>query len=309
MNSKDGIMGFVVGDAMGVPVEFLTRERLMENPVTEMIEYGSHNVPKGTWSDDTSMTIATIDSIIEKNIIDLKDIANKFVEWMRDAKYTAENEVFDIGRTTLHALAKCEDGIENVEEAGGSNEMDNGNGSLMRMLPLVYYCYRKELSKLEILKIVKGVSSITHRHEISIMGCYIYVLFGIELLKGESFREAYKMIKSEDYSFFSKNCIGRYERILKNDISNYSIDDISSQGYVVSTLEASLWLLLNTESYNQVIIGAINLGNDTDTIAACAGGLAGVYYEYDSINKEWIKDIIKSDYILDLCEKFDKVLN
>lgn len=74
-------------------------------------------------------------------------------------------------------------------------------------------------------------------------------------------------------------------------------------------MDDSLWLLLKTESYNQVIIGAINLGNDTDTIVASAGELAGIYYEYDSINKEWIKDIIKSNYILDLCEKFDKVLN
>ena len=97
-------------------------------------------------------------------------------------------------------------------------------------------------------------------------------------------------------------------RILKNDISKYDLDTISSKGYVLDTLEATLWVLFNTDSYNQAIIGAINLGNDTDTVGACVGGLAGIYYGFDKINELWIKDILKYDYIIGLCEKFDEVL-
>ena len=308
MNSRDGIIGLAIGDAMGVPIEFCQREKLMQNPLTQMVGYGSHDVPKGSWSDDTSMTLATIDSISKNGKIVPSDIANNFIEWMRNAKYTPTEKVFDIGRTTLQALARCELKVEKAEEAGGNGEMDNGNGSLMRILPLAYYCYSKKMEDEEILKEVKVVSSITHRHEISIMGCYIYTLFAIELLKGKSFKYAYKKIKRTNYSYFSNNCIYRYDRILKNNIAKYKIDDISSQGYVVSTLEATLWVLFNTKNYNQAIIGAINLGNDTDTVGACVGGLAGISYGLDSINEVWKKDLLKYEYICRICEEFDKIL-
>ena len=308
IESKAGIIGLAVGDAMGVPLEFCMREKLMKNPTTEMKGYGSHDVPKGSWSDDTSMTLATIDSISKNGKIVPSDIANNFIEWMRNAKYTPTEKVFDIGRTTLQALARCELMVEKAEEAGGNGEMDNGNGSLMRILPLAYYCYSKKMEDEEILKEVKVVSSITHRHEISIMGCYIYTLFAIELLKGKSFKDAYKKIKRTNYSYFSNNCIHRYDRILKNNIAKYKIDDISSQGYVVSTLEATLWVLFNTKNYNQAIIRAINLGNDTDTIGACVGGLAGISYGLDSINEVWKKDLLKYEYICRICEEFDKIL-
>ena len=111
-NSKDGIIGFAIGDAMGVPVEFCIREKLMENPLTEMKGFGSHDVPKGSWSDDTSMTLATMDSIIEKEKIDIYDMATKFLKWIQEAKYTPTERVFDIGRTTLKALSKCEENIK-----------------------------------------------------------------------------------------------------------------------------------------------------------------------------------------------------
>ena len=108
---------------------------------------------------------------------------------------------------------------------------------------------------------------------------------------------------------FSSSTINRYNRILNNDISIYKLDEIKSTGYIVDTLEATLWVLLNTTSYNQAIIGAINLGNDTDTVGACVGGLAGIIYGVDTISKEWKKNLIKYDYICELCTKFDKVLN
>lgn len=306
--TKNGIIGLAIGDAMGVPFEFCLREKLMQNPITEMVGYNSHNVPKGCWSDDTSMTLATIDSINNKSNIDTFDIANNFVQWMKHAKYTATDKVFDIGRSTLQALSKCEVNYCKPEEAGGKRELDNGNGSLMRILPVAYYCYAKKLKEEEILKYVKKVSSITHAHEISIMGCYIYVLFAIELLKGKSIKKAYKKIKKINYSMFSSDCIYKYNRILENDIGKYNIDDISSQGYVLSTLEATLWTVLNTKNYNQAIITAINLGNDTDTVGACTGGLAGIKYGIKNINEDWKKDLLKYDYIEELCNKFDEVL-
>lgn len=310
VDSRAGVIGLIVGDAMGVPLEFYKREILMQNPTTEMKGYGSHDVPKGSWSDDSSMTLATMDAIIKDGCINYNTIATNFLEWMKNAKYTPTDRVFDIGRTCLRGIAKFESKQEVAEKCGGTSEMDNGNGSMMRILPLIYYCYSKNMNEKEVYDIVKNVSSITHGHEISIMGCFIYVMYGIELLNNRNLVQAYKKIKKIKYNtYFSEETINRYERILKKNIDKYSLDEIKSTGFIIDTLEATLWVLLNTNSYNQSIIGAINLGNDTDTVGACVGGLAGIYYEFENINRTWQSDLLKYDYIVDLCNKFNDVLN
>ena len=307
MKVKNGIIGFVVGDTMGVPVEFNSRERLLLNPVTEMLEYGTHNMPKGCWSDDTSMTLATMDSIIKCKEINTNDMADRFIKWYRNGEYTATGIMFDIGTTTKQALIKYQRGIDIASKCGGEREYDNGNGSIMRMLPIAYYCYLKSLEDTEILKIVKEVSSITHRHQISILGCYIYVRLAMELLKGKELLQAYQEIKKLDYSYFTEDTIYKYERILNNDIGLYNINDISSNGYIVSTLEATLWTLINSKSFNETIIKAINLGEDTDTVGACVGGLAGIYYGIENIKQKWKDNILRYDYIINMCKEFEKI--
>lgn len=310
IDSKSGVIGLAIGDAMGVPLEFCVREKLMQHPTTQMLGYGSHDVPKGSWSDDSSMTLATIDAIIKDGCINYNTIATNFLEWMKNAKYTPTDTVFDIGRTCLRAIAKFESNQEIAEKCGGTSEMDNGNGSMMRILPLTYYCFSKKMNEKEIYEIVKNVSSITHGHEISIMGCFIYVMYGIELLSNKNLTQAYEKIKKIKYNtYFSEKTIDRYERILKKNIKKYSLDEIKSTGFIVDTLEATLWILLNTNSYNQSIIGAINLGNDTDTVGACVGGLAGIYYGLENINKTWQSELLKYDYIVELCDQFNEVLN
>lgn len=308
IDSKNGIIGLAVGDAMGVPLEFCFREKLMANLTTEMLGYGSHNVPKGSWSDDTSMTLCLIDAINTTGKIVSKDVADNFVKWAENEEYTPCGKRFDIGRTCLQAIMNYERGVDPVD-AGLDGELNNGNGSLMRILPLIYYCYSKNMNEEDIYYNVKDISSITHKHEISIMGCYIYVLFGIELLKKKNLAEAYNKIKKVDYSMFSKECISKYDRILKQNIEKYKLDDISSTGYVVATLEATLWTILTTDSFDSAIIKAINLGNDTDTVGACVGGLAGIYYGLENINKNWIMDLQKYDYIENLCNQFNLILN
>ena len=309
MKVKNGIIGFVVGDTIGVPVEFNSRERLLLNPVTEMLEYGTHNMPKGCWSDDTSMTLATMDSIIKCKEINTNDMADRFIKWYRNGEYTATGIMFDIGTTTKQALIKYQRGIDIASKCGGEREYDNGNGSIMRMLPIAYYCYLKSLEDTEILKIVKEVSSITHRHQISILGCYIYVRLAMELLKGKELLQAYQEIKKLDYSYFTEDTIYKYERILNNDIGLYNINDISSNGYIVSTLEATLWTLINSKSFNETIIKAINLGEDTDTVGACVGGLAGIYYGIENINQKWKDNILRYDYIINMCNEFEEIIN
>ncbi|MDR3258241.1 MAG: ADP-ribosylglycohydrolase family protein [Fusobacteriaceae bacterium] len=309
LNSKNGIIGLIIGDALGVPVEFCTRDELLKKPVVHMVGFGSHNVPKGTWSDDSSMTIATIDSLISKGRIDESDIADKFMDWVDNANYTATGILFDIGRTTIISLRRYStDGIS-AQKSGGDKEFDNGNGSLMRILPLAYYFYAKKSKKNVILDGVKLVSSITHRHEISVLACYIYTLYAIELLSGATKEDAYDKIKNEDYSYFSPDTVTRYNRILKNNIKDLKLNEIKSSGYVVDTLEATLWAILNSNSYNQAVVLAVNLGEDTDTVGACTGGLAGILYGIRNILSEWKIDLIKYNYLKELCAKFDVLLN
>ena len=131
MKVKDGIIGLIIGDALGVPVEFKYREDLKLNPVTKMEGYGTYNMPPGTWSDDSSMTIATMASIVNRNGIDYDDMMNEFVAWVETGKYTQYNDTFDYGITTVNGIHNYKNGIEAIE-CGGTNERDNGNGSLMR---------------------------------------------------------------------------------------------------------------------------------------------------------------------------------
>lgn len=305
---KDGVIGHAIGDAMGVPVEFCIREKLLAHPVTKMIGYGSHDVPAGTWSDDTSMEIATMDSMINQGgKINCEDIMMNFYYWLKDAKYTPYGEVFDAGRTCIKSIINFSKGYD-FSECGQKDEYSNGNGSLMRILPIAYYCYYNKLKEEKIFEVVKDVSSLTHAHEISVFGCYIYVNYIIKLLEGKDKFESYNLIKLIDCSMFTEESLEVYKRILKEDIEKYSIDEIKSSGYVVDTLEASFWILLNASNFKEAIIGAINLGNDTDTIAAIAGSMAGIIYGYDSIPQEWLDKLAKRDYIEDLCDKLEKVL-
>lgn len=306
---KNGIIGFVVGDVLGVPVEFMTREELRKNPVVDLRAYGTHNQPLGSWSDDTSMTLATMDSIIHKEKIDTTDIGNRFLNWYRKNKYTPRGKVFDIGRTTIQALVKYELKLNKAKNCGEEDEYSNGNGSLMRMIPIAYYIYYKKIKDdKEIYNIVKDVSSITHKHEVSILGCYIYVSFILGLLNGLEKKQAYKNIKKLNYNYFSKDSLKRYDRILKGDITALNLNNINSDGYIVSTLECVLYMFLKSNDYNTTILEGVNLGNDTDTIGSCLGGLLGLYYGLDSIKESWKENIIKYDYIIDLCNKFENII-
>ena len=304
---KDSLYGFIVGDTMGVPVEFEDREKLINKPVTSMLGYGSHDVEEGVYSDDTSMTLATMDSIIKQNgIINYNDIADKFCNWVNNNEYTATNKVFDIGMTTKYALIKYFNNKIDATMCGGTNINEYVNVSLMRMLPIaLYFFYKNIKDDNQIITLVKNLSSITHAHDISILGCYIYVRYVISLLETKNKISSYHFIKKLDYSMFIEEVKLEYSRILFSDISTLNINDINSSGYVVDTLEAVFWIILNCSSYNESIIGAINLGGDTDTIGAITGSIAGILYGYDNISKRWISKLKNKDYIDEIIIKFE----
>lgn len=277
---------------------------LKKYPIKQMIGYGRYDVPSGTWSDDTSMMLATMDSIINNGLIDYEDIMFKFSEWVDQVKYTATDNLFDIGITTQNAITRFKQG-NSALDCGSGDIYDNGNGSLMRMLPIVFYLYNNEFSELEEIEIINNISSLTHKHEISCLGCKIYCDYVKQLLNGIDKKVAINNIQNKDYSsYYSYKSINEYRRILVGDISKLTIDEIKSSGYVVDTLEASLWCTLNSNSYEGAVSKAVNLGNDTDTIGAITGSLNGIIYGKDNIPMNWLNKIRKKGYIDDLILEF-----
>lgn len=301
----DTILGFVVGDAMGVPVEFESREYLKKNRIEKMEGYMSYMQPAGTWSDDSSMTLATIDSIINKQNIDYDDIMNKFLNWYQNAEYTATDMIFDIGDTTRNVLNLYLDGFE-ARNCGFGGIYDNGNGSLMRMLPIALYTYYKNINDEMIYEIVKNTSSLTHSHPISIMGCYIYVKFIHFLIKTRDKNNSYNDIKNIDYQkYFDNETILKYDRLF-DDIYKKNIDEISSTGYIVSTLEAVFYVILNNDTYKDAILEAVNLGEDTDTIGAITGSIISILS--NDIPENWLRELKKRQLVDEISKEFEKCL-
>ncbi len=309
---RAGIYGHAIGDALGVPVEFESREALAANPVVDMRP--SDDLPAGTWSDDTSMTLALLESLARLGRIDYADIMDNFGRWVNEAAFTATGELFDIGRGTRQAVMKHFDGIPPVE-CGGRSDNDNGNGSLMRIAPLTLYLYAKQGEALseDAMAAVHDVSALTHGHARSKMACGIYTLLAVRLLAGRKIYGAVVSAMEAAKAFYR----GReeyapemetYRRLWEPDFATLPEDAIASSGYVVDTLEAALWCLLNTSDYEACVLKAVNLGEDTDTVAAVAGGLAGAAYGWEAIPRKWLAALQNGAEIEKLCAAFGEML-
>jgi ADP-ribosyl-[dinitrogen reductase] hydrolase len=302
---KAALFGLAVGDALGVPIEFMSREYLKARPLVEMIGYGTYkNEPPGTFSDDSSLTFCLVEELILG--YDLKKLADLFIDWFDNKYWTATGSVFDVGIATNAAIDRLKSGIQ-PELAGGMGEASNGNGSLMRILPLVFYIQDKQIK--ERFQITKEVSSLTHAHIRSVIGCFYYLEFARLVINGEEKFSIYSKLQQEIPAFLNSLSINpaeisRFDRLLKNNIANLNSDQIQSSGYVIHTLESSIWSLLTTDNYQDAVLKSINLGDDTDTTGAVMGGLAGLVYGYDSIPKKWIDILARHNDIDDLCERF-----
>ena len=301
MKVKDGIIGLIIGDALGVPVEFLSRNELEKNPVTKMEGYGTYNMPPGTWSDDSSMTIATMASIVNKKAIDYDNLMFEFLEWIEYGKYTQYNNTFDYGSTTSHGIFNYKKGIEPIF-CGGNTERDNGNGSLMRILPLAY------IPNID-YETIENVSGLTHRHLRTKIACVFYIEIAKSMLENdltidEHVKLAGDKIK-EHYGDIDE--LNHFNRIFNDNLKNDEVNYIKSGGYVIDTFESVIFCLKTTDNYKDAVLKAVNLGGDTDTIGAICGGLAGIFYGYDSIPIDWIDTIPKINQVLELCEKYEVV--
>ncbi|SCW63224.1 ADP-ribosylglycohydrolase [Mucilaginibacter sp. NFR10] len=300
---KDVLFGVAVGDALGVPVEFKSREDIAKKPVTDMTGFGTYGQPPGTWSDDSSLTFCLADVLADG--YSLQKIADSFVNWLYNEQWTARGEVFDVGMATRVAIERVLHKVR-PDLAGEFDESSNGNGSLMRILPLLFYIKDKPVK--ERFAIAKEVSSITHGHVRSVIACFYYLEFARSLLANNDPESVYQKVKTEVSSFLEGTTINPdeialFDRLLKGDIYMLPVTEIQSSGYVLHTLEAAIWCLLTTTNYSEAVLKSVNLGLDTDTTAAVTGGLAGLIYGFESIPEHWVIMLARKNDIDALAER------
>ena len=305
---KDGIMGVVVGDALGCPVQFETREEVAAHPITGMRGNGTFNLPAGSWTDDSSLTLALLDSIKTQKKIDLDHIMANFVIWLDHGAFTPYGYSYDIGRGTMLAIRKYKLDRRPLK-CGGTEEWNNGNGSLMRIMPACLFCVEKALDDDAAIAVIHQVGSLTHAHIRANIACGLYFLMVREILNSDGgFRARMQAGLARGFAFYEKYPADQeelhfYDRL--RDLTRFSqipSEEIKSSGYVVDALEAAVWSLATTDSFEAALLKAVNLGDDSDTVGAIAGGLAGLFYGYQAIPPEWTEAIQRKDWIEKLCE-------
>jgi ADP-ribosylglycohydrolase len=302
------VLGFIIGDVLGVPFEFEEREIRKENPVTTMVSGGTREQPIGTWSDDTSMVLCTIDSLSRG--YNISDLGLQFYNWLYKRKFTPHGKVFDCGNQTRTSLKEIYKSVLNDQPITplppSSDENSNGNGSLMRILPLGFYLQNHSIE--ERWEIINEVSSLTHSHIRSIIGCFIYTELVIDLIGGLDKWDSYQRMKERVNGFLRDKVSSTerdvYRNILSFDITQLEESSIRSTPYVVYTLESVLWCFLRGSNYRESVLMGVNLGGDTDTIGSLVGGLSGIVSGMSEIPEEWLDSIVKRDEIIDRINKF-----
>lgn len=295
---RGAIYGALVGDALGVPVEFSSREELSRTPVRGMRAGGTWRQLAGTWSDDGALLLCTLEGLARH--ASPAEIGQLYVAWMREGRWTARGNVFDIGRTTQLALSRLADGIPPPPPAVS----ENGNGSLMRILPVGLQ--QGAADPAAQIRTAMDLSALTHGHPRSQLACVFYSLVVAHVLRGSAALDAHRIAASECAQLFAPHPAEHavFARVLSADFRRTSERDIHSSGYVLHTLEASLWCVLNQPNFTSAVLTAVNLGGDTDTTGCVTGGLAGALHGIDAIPPEWIAALPRREEIDALLARF-----
>lgn len=306
--TKRLLLAIATADALGVPVEFEPRYAREMDPVTGMRGHGTFDQPAGTWSDDFSLTAVTIESFIHAgpDHIDVDDLGRRFQNWL-DFDYWTVDGVFDVGIATRAAIERMREGCR-AEEAGGSGEYDNGNGALMRILPLLLHPLYQAGNASERQKLIGQVASVTHRHPRSTLACFIYLELADQLLQGVDKMQAYTHVCDSISSTLSHELtheLEHFTQVLDGNLHLLPVSQIQSSGYVIHTLSAAIWCLLKNVGFTDTALATVNLGGDTDTTGAITAPLSVLAAdENDIIIPAWLQVVAKRDNIEDLADRF-----
>lgn len=303
-----GLLGLAVGDALGLPVEFHSRESLDSEPVTGMRSGGTHRQPAGTWSDETGLAYCTVEALLGDYGVDALGV--NFARWYQEGYWTPHGEVFDVGQTTEHAILRIVRGLP-ADQSGAVEEDENGNDALARTIPVALAFSRWSIPVM--LERVCEAARVTNAHIRSQIACCLLALVIRNLAFHRAVNASYryameaaaKMFMNEPWRSERRT----FQRLLRGQIGEMQRSQISSNAYVVSTLEAALWALLQARGYKPAVLTAVNLGDDADTVASITGALAGIAYGVESIPKEWIDELVRADDLKAVADRFAGVVS
>lgn len=312
--AKDMLLGVTVADALWGPDEFVYKSRMHESPVTDLREFENHHQSKGTWSEDSSLTFCTAESLLKG--YNLLDMAHRFVRWNDQAEWTPYGTPNYKRFKTLESIKKLKNILETerIEELSKlRSEYDNndiGTGAVMRILPLI--CYIKDKPIKEQFEIIWDVSALTEYHFRSGIACLIYLKFAEYLIDGNTKEYSFRKMQKDITSFLKlKKTSDReqylFSEILRTDLSSLPEKKFSwsNFSYLTDNLEACLWCVMNNETYSDTVLSAVNLGGCST--AASTGGLAGLIYSFEHIPSAWIDTIAQKESILELADKLQDV--
>lgn len=280
------LLGLACGDAVGTAVEF---ERRGSFPlVTDMSGGGPFDLKPGQWTDDTSMALCLAESLIKMEGLNARDQMDRYVRWWRNGYLSATGKCFDIGMTTETALRRFEETGDPI--AGDTDQCSAGNGSLMRLAPVVLFFYP---AVEDVLRYSAESSRTTHAAHEAIECCMVLGDRICGALSGDS---------KEDILHRKVAAVvqPKVKALTKPAFLRKTQDAIVGSGYSVSSLEAALWCFARTDSFEQAILDAVNLGDDADTTAAITGQIAGAYYGIQGIPSHWLERLHMRTFIDEL---------
>lgn len=284
------LLGLAIGDAVGTTVEFMPRGSF--SIITDMLGGGPFNLKPGQWTDDTSMALCLATSIVEKKGHDPLDQMQRYMHWCKDGYMSSTGKCFDIGRTVLEALGNFE--ITGDPNSGPTRKNSAGNGSLMRLAPVPMF-YAPDLEK---AMFFSGESSrTTHGATEAVEACNLFGSILVKALEGKN--KSQILFDNDVRNITSQKILD----ISKGAYISKVIDQIQSTGYVIESLSAALWSFWNSNSFEEAILKAVNLGNDADTTAAICGQVAGAYYGRVGIPPSWLDKLFLRDEIVTLSNK------
>lgn len=280
------LLGLAVGDALGTTLEFTRRDT---KPLhTEMLGGGPFDLRPGQWTDDTAMALALADSLISCSGFNPKDLATRFVRWWQQGAYSCTGTCFDIGITTSAALARF---VRTGEPYAGSTAPDTaGNGSLMRLAPVALFALHDAA---QADQLARDQSRITHAAPQAIEACAYFVDLHREAILGQP-----DVLRPRAWSGDAA-----IAALAAGSWRHKTRDQIRSSGYVIDTLEAAIWAVGTTSTFQDALILAVNLGDDADTVGAVTGQLAGALYGASAIPERWLEPLTWGNYITEAADK------
>ena len=295
--TRGSLVGLACGDYLGMPYEF-------KQPQKVKAYFRSHKLKPvrgkifnkevvGYYTDDTSQAICLAESLVEKGF-DVKDQFDRYKKWFLEGYATPhDDKAYGTGQNTLRVLMRQT--RDSLPDKLINNPKAGGNGALMRCAPVGLRYYKETASLIE--NSIKS-AIITHNNEIAAWSCVVLNLFIGYALEGKN---------KETYCLQAINTIegipSELQSLLKTDLTKIDEDRLQTRGYSLYTLATALYAFLTTGTFEDCVTKAIAIGGDTDTQGAVSGALAGAYYGYDSIPKEWRGNLIKHEYIRNLAEK------